>query len=94
MADRFMYNPNDDTQNYSFCRLKLSYWLKRLDTQVSDQTNRLSMEVPNIVEPTYKETFGASAINMPIFNSALKLLHSERFIKQALYLWILSFLFY
>ena len=34
MTDKMMYIPNDDTQNYFFCRLKL----KRLDTAGNQPT--------------------------------------------------------
>ena len=37
MADKLLYNPNDDTQNYPFCRLKL--WLKRLNTQLDESAS-------------------------------------------------------
>ena len=38
MADKLMNTPNDDTQNYRFCRLKLG--LKRLITQLNEQINQ------------------------------------------------------
>ena len=48
MADKFMYIPNEDTQNYSFC--------KRLDTQLNYLTNQNSLKVPKIVNSTNKKT--------------------------------------
>ena len=38
MADKLMCIPNDDTKNYSFCRLK--YQLKRQNTQLNETTNK------------------------------------------------------
>ena len=34
MADKFMYNPNEDTQNYPFCFY--NQWLKRLGTELNE----------------------------------------------------------
>ena len=42
------YIPNDDTQNYAFCRLKLI----RLDTQLNEPNNQNSRKVSNVVEST------------------------------------------
>ena len=44
-----MYIPNDETQNYPFCRLKL---LKSLDTQINESTNQSFIKVPKDVETT------------------------------------------
>ena len=52
MADKFMYIPNDDNQNYPFCRLQL----KRLETQINEPTNQNSIEVPKLLTPTNKKT--------------------------------------
>ena len=49
MADKFIYIPNNDSQNYPFCRLK------RLDTQRNEPTNQNLVEVPNIVEIVRKK---------------------------------------
>ena len=38
MADKFMYIPNDNTQNYLFCRLQLV--IKCLDTQPTEPTKK------------------------------------------------------
>ena len=59
MADKLIYIPNDDAQNYFFCRLQLV--VKRLDTQLYEPTNPNSLKVPKVVETTnksYDETLG------------------------------------
>ena len=43
-----MYIPNDDTQNYPYCRL-LQIVFERLDTQLNEQTNENSIKVPKVV---------------------------------------------
>ena len=43
MANKFMYIPNDDTQNYHICRLHLN-----------DPTNQNSLEVLKVAEATNK----------------------------------------
>ena len=45
MDDKLMHIPNDDTQNYPFCRLKLVV-----------QTNNNLVKVPKVVKPTNKKT--------------------------------------
>ena len=40
MPDKLMYIPNDDTQNYLFCKLQLVV-LKRLDTHSMNQTIKI-----------------------------------------------------
>ena len=42
--------PNDDAQNYSFCRLEL------LDTQLNEPMNQNLIKVSKIVRTTNKET--------------------------------------
>ena len=51
MADKLMYMPNNDTQKYTFCRLKLV-----VETQLNEPTNQNPLKVPIIVKPTNKET--------------------------------------
>ena len=52
MADKFMYIPIDDTQNYSFYRLKLV-----VETfELNKQTNQNSVKVPKVVKPMNKKT--------------------------------------
>ena len=45
MADKLMYVPNYDAQNYSL-------WLNGLDTQRNTLINQNSMKVPKVFEPT------------------------------------------
>ena len=49
MADKLVYIPNGDTQNYPFCRLQL-------DSQLYEPTNQNSTQVPKVVEPRNKKT--------------------------------------
>ena len=69
MADKLMYIPNDDTQNYLFCRLKLMV-IKRLNTQLNESNNQNSPKVPKFGKPTNKKTFyktfRTSAIKSPM----------------------------
>ena len=62
-----MYIPSDDTQNYS---VDYNLWIKRLDTQLNEQTNQNSTKVHMIVKPTnkksYCKTLGTSVINSPM----------------------------
>ena len=48
MADKLMYIPNDDTQNYSFRSLQLK-WLKKLDTQLNEPTNQDLIKVSKVI---------------------------------------------
>ena len=50
MADKLMYIPDDDKQNYFFCRLQLmvSY------TQLNEPTNQNSLRVHKVLKPTNK----------------------------------------
>ena len=59
-----MYIPNDDTQKYPFCRI-------RLDTELNEPTNHNLIKVPKFVKPTKKtllQNFGtmssSSLLNM------------------------------
>ena len=52
MAYKLMYIPNDDTQNYPFCR-----FLKQLDTQLNEPINQNSIKAPKVVKPKNKKTF-------------------------------------
>ena len=54
MADKLMYIPNDDIQNYPF--LDYNEWLKRLDTLINEPTNQNSIKVPMVVKPTNNKT--------------------------------------
>ena len=50
MHDKLMYIPNDDAQNYAFCRLQL------LVEKFEHSTNQNSIIDPKIVEPTNKKS--------------------------------------
>ena len=61
MAQKLMYIPNDDIENYPFCRLQS--WFKTFQP-----TNQNSMKVPKVVKPInkkkgYYKTLGAVVIN-------------------------------
>ena len=51
MANKLMYIPNDDTQNYPFYRLQLV-----VDTKLNEQTYQNSIKVPKVVVTTNKKT--------------------------------------
>ena len=50
MVDQLIYIPNDDTQNYPFCRLY--EWVKH--TQLNKPTNQNPLKVRKVVAPTSK----------------------------------------
>ena len=52
MADKLMYIPYNDTQNYSFCWLQLV--VKQFDIQINEPTKN-SINVPKVVKPTNKK---------------------------------------
>ena len=52
MNDKLMKIPTDDTQNYTFCRLKLVVKSENVWTL----NNQNSMKVPKVVRPTNKKT--------------------------------------
>ena len=54
MTNKFMYKPNDDTQNAP--SVDYSQWLKRFDTQTKEPNNQNSMKVPKDVKITNKKT--------------------------------------
>ena len=59
MADKLMYIPNDDTQNYLFCILQLI--VERLDTQL-----KFNKSLPKFLSQQlehYYKTLGTSVIN-------------------------------
>ncbi len=62
------YIPNDDTQNYPFCRLQYVVETFGHSTKWTNQSN--SMKVPKVVEPTnkkrYYKFFGTCVINSPM----------------------------
>ena len=53
MADKLMYIPNVDTQNYTFFTLQVCGF-KRLGTQLNESNNKNSIKVPKVVGPTMK----------------------------------------
>ena len=63
MADKLMYIPNDDTQNYPY--IDYNQLLKKLDTQPNEKTNKSSIRVSKAVKPTNKKTLGTSVIISP-----------------------------
>ena len=50
MADKLMYIPIDDTQNF----VDYNYWLKRLDIQLNELTNQNSIKVTKVTKPNKK----------------------------------------
>ena len=57
IADKLMYIPNDDTQNYLFCRLKLVF--KHLNTQLIETTNQ---KVPKVIKSRNKKVISAHCL--------------------------------
>ena len=57
-----MYIPNDDTQNYPFCRLKI---VVGLDTQLNKPTNQNSTKYPKLLGQR-KETSVNSPMSPPL----------------------------
>ena len=53
MADKFLYIPKDNTQNYTY---GLQLVVKTLNTQLYDPTNQNLMKVPKVVKSTNKKT--------------------------------------
>ncbi len=84
MADKLMYNPNDDTQNYPICRLQLV--VKRLDTKLNEPTNHNSLKSPPLlsqrIRKRYYKTMGTSVINNPLSLFAFMVDSSSRLSKQ------------
>ena len=51
MADKLVYIPNVDSQNYPFYRLQLGFY-----PQLNEPTNQNSILVPKVVKPTNQKT--------------------------------------
>ena len=54
ITEKLMYIPNDNTQNWHFCRLQLvveTSW-----KQLNEPTNQNSITVQKLIEPTNKNT--------------------------------------
>ena len=54
MAVKLMYIPNDDIQNYRFCRLRIVGEI--FGHQPNEPTNQNSIKGPKVVKPTEKKT--------------------------------------
>ena len=54
MTDKLIHIPNVDTQITS--SVNYNYWLKHLNTQFNEPTNKNPLKVPKVVKPTNKET--------------------------------------
>ena len=72
MANKLMHIPNDDTQNYAFCRLQLVVETLDMDTLLIEPTNQTKIKVPKVVKPTFKKTLGTSVINSQISPPSLE----------------------
>ena len=53
MADKLMYNPNDDTKNYPFCKLKTVVETFEYSTLWTNQSK--FTDVPKVVKLTNKK---------------------------------------
>ena len=56
MEDKLMYIPNNDAQNYPFCRLQLV--VETFEHAKNKPTNQNSIIVPKFVKPTNTIDFG------------------------------------
>ena len=54
VADKLMYFPNDDIQNYTFCRLQIVIKMFGHSTEWTNKSN--SIKSPKVVNPTSKKT--------------------------------------
>ncbi len=64
MANKLMYFPKDLTPSVDYNK-----WLKYLDTQLNELTNKNSIKIPKVfnVKPTNKKkTLGTSVMNSPM----------------------------
>ena len=57
MADKLMYIPNNDNQNYPFCRLQLKVKTLEINNHLTGLTNQNSTKVTKVVRPTNKKNF-------------------------------------
>ena len=68
MADKLMYIPNDDTQNYTFRRLNLL--VETFKTQLNEPTNQSPLKSPKLlsqrIRKRYYKYLGTGVINSPI----------------------------
>ena len=54
MADKLIYIPNDDTQNYPFCTLKLA--VDKFGHSTKQTNKSYSIKVPNVVKLKNEKT--------------------------------------
>ena len=54
MADKLMYIPNDDSQNYPICKLKLV--VETLNTELNKSTNQKSLKSPKLLSQRIEES--------------------------------------
>ena len=69
MAEKLMNIPNDDTQNYSFCRLQLMVKTFGQSTKWTNQSkfNKSPKDCLNQqIRKSYYKTLGTSVINSPM----------------------------
>ena len=71
MADKLIYKPNDDTQNYPFCRLQIL--VKTFGHLTKETENQNSIKVPRIRKHYYK-TLGSSVKDSPMAPAALNII--------------------
>ena len=76
MADKLMYIPNDDTQNYSLRRLQLM--VEMFKHILNESTNQNSVKAAKLVSQRigkrYCKTLGTSVINSPMSPPSLCLI--------------------
>ena len=69
MADKLMYIPNDDTQNYPFCRLQLlvkMFGHSTFRTKQSKFNNKSPKLSSQWIRKSYYKTLGTKVINSPM----------------------------
>ena len=55
MADKLMFIPHDDAQNYSFCISKLG--VETLNTQLNDLTKKNSLQAPKLLSQRLRKRY-------------------------------------
>ena len=66
MADELMYIPNNDTQNYPYCRLQLVVrTLNLINQQIKIQLKSPKL-LSQLIRKRYYKTLGTSVINSPM----------------------------
>ena len=74
MVNKLMYIPNNDTQNYHFCRLRLVVETFQHSTKRTNQSKLINR--PKVVKTTNKKTLVTSVINSAL--SSLSLSESNK----------------